>query len=250
VPRDPWLYNRADIQLGEMFAKSIGRLMRDNFKAILNSRSIADLFARIESNGHFLRLDENVWPTMWRCATVTLAELEQLRRVKNIIRSGRVRHIEANRIVLEKGIAQTSPATLHVDCTANGLEKRLAKPVFADDHITLQPVQSCQLVFSAAFIGHIESVYENEVLKNELSTPVPHPDTYLDYLHNTLADFINAARWAEDSGLQTWLRSARLYIRSHSNLPRDVDPEAAKIMITSLKAGAERLRMLLSELDA
>ena len=187
---------------------------------------------------------------MWRCATVTLAELEQLRRIKDIVRSGRVQRIEANRIVLEQGTVQTSPTTLHVDCTANRLEKRLAKPVFAGSHITLQPVQSCQQVFSAAFIGHIESVYENEVLKNELCTPVPHPDTYLDYLHATLADFINAARWAEDSGLQAWLRSARLYINSHSNLPRDVDPEAAKTMITSLKAGAEKLRMLLSELDA
>jgi hypothetical protein len=250
MPRDPWLYNRADIQAGEMFARSFGRLIRDNFKAIVNSRSIADLFARIEANGHLLRLDENVWPTMWRCATVTQAELEQLRRIKNIIRSGRVRHIEANRIVLEKGTVQTSPTTLHVDCTANGLEKRLAKPVFAGSQITLQSVRSCNQVFSAAFIGHIESAYENEALKNELCTPVPHPDTYVDYLHTALADFLNAARWAEDPELQTWLRSARLNLMSHSGSPREADPEVARGRVAGIKTVAEKLRMLLSELDA
>jgi hypothetical protein len=173
MPRDSWLMNRADIQTGEMFAQSIGRFIRDNFEPIANSRSIADLFARIEAKGHLLRLDENVWPTMYRCATVTQAELEQLRRIKNIIRSGRVQRIEANRIVLDKGTVQTSSTTLHIDCTANGLEKRLAKPVFAGSQITLQPVRTCQPVFSAAFIGHIESAYEKEALKNELCTPAP-----------------------------------------------------------------------------
>jgi hypothetical protein len=187
---------------------------------------------------------------MWRCATVTQAELEQLRKIKNIIRRGRVQHIEADRIVLEKGIVQTSPTTLHVDCTANGLEKRLAKPVFAGGQITLQSVQSCQQGFSAAFIGHIESAYENEALKNELCTPVPHPDTYVDYLHGALADFLNAARWAEDPGLQRWLSTARLYINSHSGSPHEADPEFTRTRVAHIEAAAEKLRILLSELDA
>jgi hypothetical protein len=250
MPRDAWLFNRADIQLGKLFTESWGRFMRDSFKAILNSQSIADLFGRMEAKGHLLRFDENVWPTMWRCATVTLAELEQLRRIKNVIRSGRVQHIEANRIVLEKGTVQTSPTTLHVDCTANGLEKRPVKPVFAGSQITLQAVRTCQQVFSAAFIGHIESAYKNEALKNELCTPVPHPDTCVDYLQTTLADFLNAARWVEDPELQMWLRTARLYINSHSGSPREADPELTKAAVASAKAGAEKLRILLSELDA
>jgi len=249
MPRDAWLMNRADIQVGEMFAQSIGRYIRDNFEAIANSRSIADLFARIDAKGHLLRFDETVWPTMYRCATVTQAELEQLRRIKNIIRSGRVQRIEANRIVLEKGTVQTSPTTLHIDCTANGLEKRLAKPVFADSQITLQPVRTCNQVFSAAFIGHIESAYKNEALKNDLCTPVPHPDTYVDYLRTALADFLNAARWAEDPELQTWLRSARLNLMSRSDSPGKADPELAKRRAPGVKAVAEKLRMLLSELD-
>jgi hypothetical protein len=249
MPRDSWLYNRAHVQAGEMFAQSLGRLLRDNFKAIANSRSIADFFASMEANGHLLRLDETVWPTMWRCATVSQAELEQLRRIKDIIRSGRVQRIEANRIVLDKGTVQTSPTTLHVDCTANGLAKRLVKPVFAGNHITLQSVRTCQQVFSAAFIGHIESAYKNDALKNELCTPVPHPETSADYLHTTLADFVNAARWADDPELRTWLKNARLNPMSHSDSPSEADPELARRVVASVKAGAEKLRMLLSELD-
>jgi hypothetical protein len=249
MPRDPWLFDRADIQAGEMFAQSIGRLTRDNFETVTDSQSIADLFARTEANGHLLRLDKTVWPTMWRCATVTQAELEQLRRIKNVIRKGRVQRIEANRIVLDKGIAQTSPTTLHVDCTANGLEKRPVKPVFAGRQITLQSVRTCQQVFSAAFIGHVEAAYQNEALKNELCRPVPHPENYLDYLHTTLVDFLNAARWAEDPALQTWLSNARLDFMRQSASPMATDPELARAAGAGAKAGAEKLRTLLSEVD-
>jgi hypothetical protein len=229
-----------------MFAQSLGRQMRDNFKAIVNARSISDLFTRIEADGHLLRLDQTVWPTMWRCATVTVAELDQMRRIRNIVRSGRVQHIEANRIVLDKATIQTSVTTLHIDCTANGLEKRPAKPVFAGSQITLQSVRTCQQVFSAAFIGHIESAYEDEKLKNDLCTPIPHPETYVDFLHTVLGDLINTARWTEDSTLQAWLGNARL-ARHNPNSPGEADPELASLKIASLKAGAEKLRMLLSE---
>ena len=43
-------------------------------------------------------------------------------------------------------------------------------PVFAEDRITLQSVRTCQQVFSAAFIGHVEAAYDDEAHKNELCT--------------------------------------------------------------------------------
>ncbi len=112
-------------------------------------------------------------------------------------------------------------------------------------------MRTCQQVFSAAFIGHIESTYKNEALKNELCAPVPHPDTYVDYLNTTLADFLNAARWAKDPELWRWLRSARLnqFSGGRSNSPSEADPELAIGRAAGVKAAAEKLRMLLSELD-
>ena len=52
--------------------------------------SYRDVFERINAAGQLLRLDDDVWPTMYRCATVTQAELEQLRRIKDVVRLGHV----------------------------------------------------------------------------------------------------------------------------------------------------------------
>jgi hypothetical protein len=112
--------------------------------------------------------------------------------------------------VLEQGSIEVEPGTLHIDCTADGLERRPAKPVFDGNQITLQSVRTCQQVFSAAFIAHVEVAQEDEKSKNEVCTPVPHPDTDLDYLRNQLADLVNGVRWNEDASLKSWLKSSRL----------------------------------------
>ena len=64
-----------------------------------------------------------VKPTMYRCSTVTKAELEQLKRVKNIVRKGRVKSISNTEIVLEHGSIATSLETLHIDCAGDGLAR-------------------------------------------------------------------------------------------------------------------------------
>ena len=46
-----------------------------------------------------MRIDENVEPKIWKCATVSSAELIELRKVKNIIRQGRIDSIEKDKIV-------------------------------------------------------------------------------------------------------------------------------------------------------
>jgi hypothetical protein len=58
---------------------------------------------------------------MYRGTMLSASELAALRRIEDVVRLGRVRRIEADRILLERGEATTSPETLHVDCTALGL---------------------------------------------------------------------------------------------------------------------------------
>jgi hypothetical protein len=99
---------------------------------------------------------------------------------------------------------------VHVDCSADGLAKRPIVPVFDSDRITLQTVRTCQQVFSAAFIAHIEAAYDEPDHKNELCAVVPHPDTHLDWLRVTLANTLNGIRWRQDPDLAAWLASARL----------------------------------------
>lgn len=209
-PRESWLWDRAYAQAGELFESSIQQLSLMQVRVVAESQSVGDLFARAEAEGLLLRIDETVDPTMFRCATVTKSEIEKLRSIKNVVRMGRVEHIDADRIKLEQGSLDYGPGTLFVDCTADGLARRAPEAVFADNKITLQAVRTCQQVFSAAFIAHIELSEHEQARKNQLCTPVPHPDSDTDYMRNILADLINGVVWQEDQELLTWMKAARL----------------------------------------
>ena len=213
-----------------------------------------DLFNRMEACGRLVRLDPDVRPTMYRCATVSRPELEQLRRVKNVVRLGRVQCIDAAQIVLDQGAVATTPDTLHVDCSADGLMTRAATPVFNGRQVTLQSVRTCQQVFSAAFIAHVESAYADEAHRNALCTPIPHPDTDLDFLRTTIADGANEARWAADAGLQAWLDHSRLnWIRDLGpQLPTEPDARAAarRTRQSVLDAMSAKLAGLMAGTDA
>ena len=60
---------------------------------------------------------------MYRCATVTRAELEQLRRITDVVRMGHLRRIEPGKLVLDGGDVAMDGSALYVDCTADGAEK-------------------------------------------------------------------------------------------------------------------------------
>lgn len=251
MPRDSWMLDRANIQPGELrsrTAEGFGRQM----EAIAEAKTVEGLLDAVHACGQLLRLDDTVRPTMYRCATVTGAELEQLRRIRNVVRKGRIARLTPDAIHFEDGQKQASdPATLFVDCSADGLAQRPAVPVFQGDHLTLQAVRTCQQVFSAAFIGHVEATLDDEARKNELCTPVPHPNTDLDFLRTTLASTLNQARWAMDPELAGWLSRARL---DFFGGPDAAEPTAedqarqARFAETGLRAVAN-LERLLAEVD-
>ncbi len=209
-PRDSWCLNRKNIQPGdEFYDNSVGGFVTQTEIAAA-AETVDDLFDRLEAAGQLLRLDPTVRPTMYRCATVTESEIEALRAITDVVRLGRVERIDADEIVLADGTIPTGQNALHIDCTADGLERRPVVPVFDGDTITLQTVRTCQQVFSAAFIAHVEAAYDDQAIKNELATVVPHPNTDIDWMRVTLANGLNSARWREDAELSTWLREARL----------------------------------------
>lgn len=210
MPRDSWMLDRASIQPGAALSdNSALGFFAQQVEAIAKADSIEDLFERLNASGQLLRLEDDIKPTMFRCATVTRLELEQLRRIENIVRLGRVKRIDSDTIVLDGGTIPTDSSTLHVDCSADGLERRTAVPVFDGETITLQSLRTCQQVFSAAFIGHVEATCD-ESTRNQLCTPIPHPNSDVDWLKTTLANYLNQARWSQDEGLQKWLLASRL----------------------------------------
>jgi hypothetical protein len=248
-PRESWLWDRARAQAKDRFETSIRPFTLGQIIAIAESESLEDLFAIANARGLLLRIDEDVKPTMFRCATVTMSELDELRRIKNVIRLGRVQRIDADHVQLEQGTFDTRPNTLYVDCTADGLAKKPSQPIFTATSITLQPVRTCQQVFSAAFIAHIELAEQDEARKNMLCTPVPHPDSDIDYLNSTLADLINAVAWAEDESLVAWMKGARLDGSSCSDASAESDAEFRQSMEKYGTAAAEKIMTYLAQAE-
>jgi hypothetical protein len=250
MPRDSWLLDRAGIQPADLFGGLLSGVAKQT-EAIAEADSIEGLFDAVHACGQLLRFDERVRPTMYRCATVTRAELEQLQRIRTVIRRGHVKSLEPDRIVLEEGSLASDRGKLYVDCSADGLARRPVAPVFAGDRITLQSVRTCQQVFSAAFIAHVEAVYDDEALKNELCTVVPHPNTDLDFLRTTLANALNTIRWAQDPALAAWVASSRLDIfHSAALASRQGDPllaEAQQRLARHMLPAIAKLQKLLAE---
>ncbi len=218
MPRDSWLLDRATIQPGPLFADRIKANFAAQLQAISDATSIQDLFARLEGAGVLLRISPAIRPTMYRCATVTAAELEQLRRITGVVCKGHLQRVDADKLVLDGGDVQMDGPALYIDCTADGAEKRPATAVFDSGRITLQSVRGCQQVFSAALVAHVEAAYPDDPgdsMKNRLCQPVEHPDTDLDWMRNTLSDYGNQLRWLDDADLTAWLSAARLDLFGH-----------------------------------
>lgn len=212
MPNDAWLLDRAQLQPGRMADEGLGSQLEDFARA----GSLKELFVSLEAHERILRLDPRVWPTKYRCATVSLEELEQLRRIENIVRMGRVVRIEPTIIVLEKGSIATVANKLHVDCSADGLSKRPARPVFEGSTIRLQSLFMCQQVFSAAVIGQVESRYKDESMKNALCQVVPHPEFSRDFVAAMATSMANMSSWGRR--FPRWLRRSRLSFAHHESL--------------------------------
>lgn len=221
VSRDAWLLDRRNTQPTEEFFEYTIGAVANQFEAIARSESIADLFDRLEAAGVLLRIDPTVRPTMFHGATVSQGELAELRRIRNVVRLGRVTALETDRIHLEQGTLDTSPEHLHIDCSASAISNLDTKPIFNGDLITPQTVRSYQPVFSAAFIAHIEAAYEKESDKNRLCGVVPLPNHDTDWIRMMIGLMMNQYQWSQHKDIRQWLINNRL--DGMSKMIRDID---------------------------
>ena len=251
MPRDSWLMDRANIQPGPRFLERFQAGFAQRLVAIEAATDVADLFERLEDCGNLLRLDPAVQPSMYRCANVTKTELEQLRRIGDVVRLGRVRSIEPGKVVLDDGEITVEGSALYVDCSADGLEKRPAATVFDGSQITLQSIRGCQQVFSSGMIAHVETSYDDDETRNRLCQAVPHPNTDIDWLTTTLAEQRNQIAWFSDPELMNWLAEARLDLMRHMYAPLIGQSEKVRnkvfgLIIGGLRSANEKLETLLS----
>ena len=215
LSRDAWFTDRQNAQPTQRYLKDFLNSQAAQFEALESADSLADLFERLEQAGVLLRIDPEIKPRMYRGATVSKLELEQLRRVKKTIRKGRVSRIERGELALDKGRLKVSPEAIFVDCSADALSHAEITEVFAGDEITVQPVRGGQIVFSAAFIAHVEAAYTDDSQKNELCKVVPMPSADTDWLNMLAGTMENQRIWKKDPELTKWLLNNRLDGFSH-----------------------------------
>jgi NAD(P)-binding Rossmann-like domain len=240
MPRDSWLVNRANIQPGmEFFEAAIGG-QADQMEAFATATSTDDLFAKLEACDLHLRIDPEQTPSMFHIASISKGEVETLRRIKNVIRMGRVQAIEKNNMVLDLGSVSMDAGTLCIDCTASAVEPRPTQPIFQDDKIVLQIVRLPQPSFSAALIAYVEAHYDSDAERNQLCTPVPFPDKPAAYAKSMMVSMMNQFFWGQDKELRKWIRESRL--DGFGKMMAQADPENAEqqAILGRLKAGAQK----------
>ena len=253
VSRDAWLIDRKNTQpTMEFFEDAIGA-QANQFEALVNANSVDDLFERLEACGSLLRIDKNVKPQMFHGATISQMELSELRKIKNVVRKGRVQSIKKDRIVFNDGSIPTSEKHIHIDCSASAITNLEMKPIFEGDLITPQTVRSYQPVFSAAFIAHIEATYETEAEKNKLCQVVPLPNHDTDWIRMMAIFMVNQFNWSQKKELRFWLRNNRLdgFSQLVSQVVKEGDEKKVAIlkkMKANMMPAAIKIRQLMKEI--
>jgi hypothetical protein len=221
-PRDAWLLDRAFQQPLDLVPRLIEGVSL-YLEAAAQADDVSDLFRRLEACGQLIRLDPEVEPTTYRCATVSEAELGVLRTIENVVRLGRVMHIGPDRIELAGGSIPADRGHVYVDCSGSGLRIEPGRPVFADGQITLQQIRACQPVFSAALTGYVEASRDDDAAKNRLCPANPYPDTAMDWIPVTRIAQRAEMAWVADADLSSWMRRSRLNassaVRDHLDDP-------------------------------
>jgi len=210
MPRDAWWIDRRSFQPGPEFFLIRLQLALSENEAVCAAENLPHLFRLLGDAGCLLQLDPDVTPTAYKCGTVTLAELEMLRKITNVVRLGHVERVSAGKTMLQNGVYNTADDMICIDCTATGISKVPSIPVFQTDQIFMQGVRTCQPTFSAAFIAHLEASYADDAQKNALSTPVPYPTTDTDWVHQKLISLQNQFAWLQHKDLRDWLKACRL----------------------------------------
>ncbi len=232
-PRDVWTLDRTFTQPLDLVGEMI-RGLADSYEAAAEASDLEDLYTRAEACGQIHRLDPEVEADMFHGATLSAAEREQLRRITQVIRKGRVRRVGVDALVLDEGTVPTSRGEIHIDCTAHGLGWAPPRPIFEGDRIIPQPTRFGMLPFSAALIGFLETSERDEEEKNRLARPNPTPRTRnrLDWAWATYIGAANEAAWGPEGDIQAWLQRSRVNI---GRAVRDhLDDERMKAALTDV----------------
>jgi hypothetical protein len=227
-PRESWILNRAFFQPGVGVVPTFAGVVAE-LEAVAECDSIEQVYERLEEQQVALRIDRTVQPSMLKGATASLGEVDQLRRIENVVRLGHVERIDRDTILLQQGSIPTSPGHLHIHCASAGLSDNPPKPIFADDTVTLQPITRVSLSLSAGLIGLVEASKRTAAEKNRLCRPNPWPHTPFDFTRHLLTGMKTEMEWQSAPDVVEWVETSRL------NLVRGLDQDPDKATVADLQ---------------
>jgi hypothetical protein len=224
-PREGWWLNRRYHQphsyLPDFYAG-----MGLQLQAMAEARSVDEVFARLESDGFFLRVHPDAAATMCHGAIVGETEVALLRQIQDVVRLGRVRRLARDRIVLDKGTVPTDENTVHVHCAARGLSTPPLRPIFEADRVTVQPCYWGFASYQFALLGVVEATLAGDEERNRFCRPITYWDKNADYLAAFLATMLGQQARATQPALATWIKETRLHplgrmdrYRDHPSVP-------------------------------
>ena len=183
---------------------------------------------------------------MYRGTMLSAGELRAVRQIEDVVRLGRVRRIEADRIVLERGEVETGADVLHVDCTALGLRDAPGVPIFQDGRIVLQQVRHLSPSFNAALIGFVEAHRDDDADKNRLCPPNPYPAGVADWPRMVSRTWRTERRWLSEPDVSRWVAESRLNLLQAlpDHLGEPAVQAALQRYLANVGPAIERLRAL------
>ena len=244
-PRDAWFHDRRDFQPLDQVGSIMDGLARDA-EAGAEATDVDDLFARLEGSGRLARIDPSSPATMYRGTMLSVGELAALRDIGDVVRLGRVRRIEADRMLLERGEIETDADTVHVDCTALGMNNAPAAPIFQPGRIVLQQVRHLSPCFNAALTGFVEARRDDDEDRNRLCPPNPYPSSIDDWPRLMSRTWRTEGRWLSEPDVLAWVGQSRLNLLR--GVPERMDEpsiqEPVRRYLACVAPATERLREL------
>lgn len=207
--RDGWFFNRALTQPLDQVGSYL-QLQASWIAAAAAAHDGRDFADRLEAEGVFLRIDPAVEPAMFRGATMSEAEVTRLASIRDVVRLGPVRHVGADRLVLDRGELPTGAGHVHVDCTAAGVRPTVPRPIFEPGRTTLQYVTTGLVPWSAATIGAVEALKDDDATRNRLCPPVVFSGDVADILGFARASMQGLTDRMSDPDLGPWTQTCRL----------------------------------------
>jgi hypothetical protein len=232
-PRDPWMINRAVVQPDP--AVFLG-MVADTMHAAAAATSLDDLFFRLEDAGIMLRIDQSVVPTMAKAPTLAQWELDELRRIDNVVRLGHIQRVDRGTITLVEGSVSIPDDALVVHCAASGLKYPPRRPIWEPGTMTLQAIRAGFPCFGAALAGYVEATRDDDDEKNRLCPPTPYGNSLREWALMNLNGMRAVASFNAEPDIKKWTDSVA--INPASVAPEYAGSAGVAEALTRLQAGA------------